>query len=161
VFGAARTYIERAFGPRWGIKMTLTKRKAQWWLAGVWLSGFALLSLVLLYQVSMTNMYEGRSKELWDWFLPATTPTLGLMIATLVGGSQDGGRVEADKGVFLLSLLMSLGYLVVLGVLLALVGLKYSWAPIDNSAPLLATVQGLVTLAIGAFFVRAKGSEPK
>jgi hypothetical protein len=141
--------------------MALTKRTAQWWLAGVWLCGFALLSLVLLFQVSMTSMYEGRIKGLWDWFLPATAPTLGLMIATLVSGSQDSARTDAEKGIFVLALVLSTGYLLILGVLIAVVGLRYSWAPIENSAPLLAAVQGFVTLAIGAFFVRAKSPEPK
>lgn len=137
--------------------MALTLRKARWWLAGIWFLLWIALSVLVLLQVTVSPLYEGRSKEVWDWFLPATTPTLGLMLGTLKASSGDD-NVEADSPLFWLALALSVGYLLILGFLIALVARTYSWAPIRDSAPYLAAVQGFVTLALGAFFVRAKAS---
>ena len=127
----------------------------QWRLAWAWFIGAGLTFLLLLTQTT-SGKYGEQYTKVWSWFLPTVVPTLTLVIGALVYDAKDQpSTATIDKRMFTLSLILSIAYLfLVLGTLLS--------TPFSRATPVewigqshlwLSPVQGLVSSALGAFFV--------
>lgn len=128
-------------------------------LATVWFSGASLLFIVLMLQ-SVLGSFGTSTEEVWNWFLPNVVPILTLIVGVLVsdalGHSEETGSV--DRFIFRLAFYLSSGYLIVLS-------LPIFVAPFSELPPLellkasrlwVVPLQGLVSAALGAFFVNKK-----
>lgn len=128
-------------------------------LATVWFSGAGFLFMVLMLQ-SMLGSYGAGAEEAWNWFLPNVVPTLTLIVGVLVsdalGRSEAGG--EVDRFIFRLAFGLSIGYLLVLS--LPVFAAPFSELPplklLKSSQLWIVPLQGLVSAALGAFFVSKK-----
>lgn len=136
--------------------------RAKNWLAVVWFVGAGLLFAVILLQ-SLFGYYGENTGEAWAWFLPAVVPTLTLIVGVLVSDAlgKSERRANADRFIFRLSLGLSVAYLVT-------VGLTIFIAPFTELTPLklmkasqlwLVPFQGLVSAALGAFFVNRNSAD--
>ncbi|MCI5218089.1 MAG: hypothetical protein D3914_02595 [Candidatus Electrothrix sp. LOE2] len=130
----------------------------------IWFTGsgflFALLLLQTIFGKYGTEISE--IKDPWGLMLPTFIPTLSLIIGVLVSdatGSQDSEETATvDQFFFRLSCFLSIAYLVtvILTILLSPFA-KLSLLELMKLSNLwLAPFQGLVTAALGAFFVSKK-----
>ena len=135
--------------------MPMTRKAAQWWLAGVWTAAFLALFILLAVETLILSLYEGREGEAWGWFTPLMVPTVALIVGTLVGQTRNGsGDARVSPGVFWLAFSLSLAYLGLVGFTVVVAAVKSSLGPLKTSSWYLGVIQGLVTSALGAFFVR-------
>jgi len=136
--------------------VTLTIQVARRRLATVWFSGAGLCFLVLLV-ISLFGRGANQI-ELWDWFLHASVPNLSLIIAVMVYVQQHDGPKDTpvDGFLYALAFWLSVFYLILLLLPLLVFPLTGKSLPelLETSRLWLAAVQGLVTGAMGAFFIR-------
>ena len=127
-------------------------------LAAVWFGG-ASLSFIALYLIT-TFGDSTRVSILWEWYLPAVTPNLSLIVGVMFNDikfkSAKSERVDGFS--YRVALWLSVVYLL---MLLATPLLSpFSDAPLDtylkNSRFALSLIQALATTALGAFYVRQR-----
>lgn len=130
-------------------------------LATLWLVGSAVLFILLIAQ-TVGNHYGEKDNEAWGWLLPNLMPTLLLIGgAVMADAFGTGAKVKSvDDFVYKLSLTLSAVYLfmVILPILLQPL-VFHTYPPIEllkRSNLWLGPLQGLVSAAIGAFFVKAE-----
>lgn len=130
-------------------------RSARQHLALIWFIGAVPLFLFVLV-LSLTAPQQGT--EVWSWFLPTVMPNLSLIVGVWVSESRAGGAEDgsADSFMYRITAGLSVFYLLIIAGLFLLHpyyehGLG-AW--LKASQPWLATLQGLVSLAMGAFYVR-------
>ena len=140
------------------MRVSLPKVKRQ--LAAVWFSGAAILFVVVFVQ-TLFGRYGERAGDAWGWLLPTILPTLSLIIGVVAKDAlaSQKARGTVDAFVARLALVLSAAYLLTVSSTLLL----SPWAELNASlTPLalmelshfwLAPFQGLVTAALGAFFV--------
>lgn len=126
-------------------------------LAVLWFS-FGLALFVLLVLQSISGKFGPKVEEAWAWFLPTLMPTLSLIVGVLVlditSPKQRDKRV--DPFLFRLAFGLSAIYL----VLVAFIPLLQPFTGIPTvdlmkrSNLWLGPLQGVVTAALGAFFVK-------
>jgi hypothetical protein len=128
-------------------------------LAIVWFGG-AGLSFVALYLIT-TFGESTRVSTLWDWYLPAVTPNLSLIVGVMFNDIKyKSVKIEqVDVFIYRVALWLSIVYLL---MLLATPLLSpFSEASLDiylqNSRFALSLIQALATTALGAFYVRQMG----
>lgn len=137
------------------VAMTAARKK----LAVVWFSG-AGLTLIALFLLT-TFGSKGHVAGLWDWFLPAVTPNLSLIVGVMFNALRNKALKEESVDSFLyhLALWLSLFYLLLLFITPFLS--PFSDASFDaylqNSKLPLSVVQALATTALGAFYVEREG----
>lgn len=130
----------------------------------LWFIGFLILLIVLVIQ-SLFGKYGAKVEEAWAWFLPTVTPTLSLIIGVLVldAAAARGTDKEIEPFIFRLAFGLSAVYL-------ALVALTVLFQPFSSLSALdlmrrsnlwLLPLQGLVTAALGAFFVKGERGKSK
>jgi len=135
--------------------MTSCKRK----LATLWFVWWIALFLIFLLQ-SIFGNYGQNWDTAWGWFLPAVIPTLSLIVGVLVmdASGQSVQQREVDRFLFRLTFGLSVVYLLTVSSAIFL-------QPFAELPPLelmqqynvfLGIFQGLVSAALGAFFVRAE-----
>ena len=132
---------------------------SQKYLAGVWLVGTGIPFLIILLQ-SIFGRYGNDASAAWSWLLPYVVPTTSLIIGVLVTDafSKDEKPQTVDRFIFRLALILSAIYL----SLLTLTLLAQPFSPFEAlelmklSTLWLAPLQGLVSAALGAFFVQRK-----
>lgn len=127
-------------------------------LATVWLSGAGLLIILLMLQ-TMRGIYGDKPQEVWAWLLPTFMPTLLLIVGAIVKKArQDSGQeVTVDHFMYALSLYLSIAYFIMLFLTWFLS--NFAVHQVDQlklSNLWLSPTQGLVSLALGAFFVSQK-----
>ena len=125
-------------------------------LALVWFAAAGLLLVLVLLQ-SLLGHYGAHVREAWSWLLPTIMPTLALIIGVLTADLRAGrDDPPVDPFLYRLALGASVFYLLV-------VALTIFVQPLVAQAPTelmsmsnlwLAPLQGLVSAAIGAFFVK-------
>lgn len=123
-------------------------------LAVVWFVGCGLLFLGMI-ALSITGRFGGQLDRAWSWFLPTFFPTLALIITVLVYDAKNPTEATVGRFIFRLSWGLSAFYLLVIAGTLVLHPLS-SMTPIelmDVSGFWIASIQGLVTAALGVFFV--------
>lgn len=131
-------------------------------LAIIWFVGAGVLFAIILLQ-SIFGRYSTKTADAWGWFLPTVMPTLSLMIGVFVTDSLRGPRRERtiDPFVYRLALGLSITYFT---VALSTIALQPFAAVtplelLDMSNLWLGPLQGLVTGAIGVFFVKAEQAD--
>lgn len=134
-------------------------------LAMVWFMGAGILFVVLILQ-TIFGRYGDKAREAWSWLLPSILPTLSLIIGGVVISSRISKGVETgveteetiDQFAFQLSFFLSIAYLITVSLTIFL-------SPFSELPPLelmkqsnlwLAPFQGLVSAALGVFFVSKK-----
>jgi len=129
-------------------------------LAAVWLTG-AGLSFALVFAQTLLGKYGDHAEQAWSWLLPNVMPTASLIIGVYVSEVAGVARkpVAVNPFVYRLALGLSVAYL--LAVLMTLLSVPLSdYGPttlMEKSNLGLGAFQGLVSAALGAFFV----NEPK
>ncbi|MCI5130233.1 MAG: hypothetical protein D3904_01635 [Candidatus Electrothrix sp. EH2] len=138
------------------MRIPITNTKKQ--LTIIWFSGSGFLFVLLLLQ-TIFGKYGSEAKDAWGLILPTFMPTLSLIIGTLVvdaTASKDSEKIATvDRFFFNLSRFLSIAYLstVILTILLSPFSNLSLLELIKLSNLWLAPFQGLVTAALGAFFV--------
>ena len=127
-------------------------------LVFIWFTGSGFLLALLLLQ-TIFGQYGSEAREAWGLMLPTFVPTLFLIIGTLIADATREADtdeiVTIDRFFFRLSEFLSIAYLatVILIILLSPFS-KFSQPELIKLSNLwLAPFQGLVTAALGAFFV--------
>ncbi len=127
-------------------------------LALLWFAGAAVVFLLVVGQ-SIGGKYGSAVADAWSWFLPTVLPSLSIMVSVLVLDVRRSSRDRnVDRFVFRLTSWLSVSYLVlVLSTLLLqpIAGVE----PIElmrRSNLWLGPLQGIVTAALGAFFVKGE-----
>jgi len=134
------------------VAMTTARQR----LAVVWFSGAGLTFIALLMLATFGN--DGRGRVLWDWFLPAVTPNLSLIVGVMFNDlKRKVAKSESvDSFMYRLALWLSLVYLLLLFITPLLS--PFTAAPLEadlqNSKLPLSLVQALATTALGAFYVQ-------
>jgi len=123
----------------------------------VWGVAFIIPLCILAVQTFLGTVYHGKEAEAWNWFTPNIVPTIGLIVATFAAPSPPAGSKQSvSMPFFLITLILSLLYA---GALILIIAL----APLADSPPLetykrssltLGVLQGLVTGALGYFFIK-------
>ncbi len=123
-------------------------------LAIIWFAGTGLVLALLLAQ-TMLGKYGDQVEKAWSWFLPTVAPTLSLILGAIAYQARQGETTATvDRFFFRLSAALSIIYL-----LLVLASLLMQ--PLSDMTPLrlldvsnlwLGPAQGLVGIALGAFF---------
>ncbi len=136
----------------------MSTKAAQRYLAGTWIAGFVLLTIVMFSQGVVFGIYGEYGERMWDWFRAATVPTVTLMLGVVVAEalSGDAPDTKADRLLFWAAMVLSLVYLGSLVVVSALVGFRFSIGPVDASLQYMEIQQGVLLVVLGAFFARRK-----
>jgi len=139
--------------------------QAQRRLALAWLLGSGLaFGLVILQSLSRQPPFPPDKQ--WQWLLPCLLPTLSLILSTVVAEARMvRAAASADLFSFQVSLGLSMFYLaLVLSTPLLAPLLQLTAAErvelLTKSQLWLGPVQGLVGLALGAFFVSRENDAP-
>jgi|SRR5882724_1092359 len=138
--------------------MTITLKRSRVLLAIVWVIGFIVPLLILAAQTYFGTVYHGKEAEAWSWFTPNIVPTIGLIVATFAATAFEtgGGHKKVSMTFFLVTMILSLLYVGIFTLIFLL-------EPLTNSPPLetfkrsslfLGIIQGLVTTALGVFFIK-------
>lgn len=122
----------------------------------IWLTGAGVL-FALVFAQTLLGKYGDHAEDAWAWLMPAIMPTASLIVGVLVSDLAGAARkpVYVSRFVFKLSAGLSVLYLSALLVTLLAMPLS-ELKPMEllTTANLgLAPLQGLVTAALGAFFV--------
>jgi heme/copper-type cytochrome/quinol oxidase subunit 3 len=135
------------------------KKDGQKRLALLWFIFSGILFFIILFQ-SILGKYHGAESEVWSWFLPNILPTLSLITSVLVIGEiryKKSKPKTVDNFVFKLSFFLSTLYLLTIIItVLATATASSSFtslALLKKSQLWLAPFQGLVSAALGAFFI--------
>jgi hypothetical protein len=135
----------------------MSTKRARKILAVVWFAGSGPLFLLLVLQSLLGRFSPSERDEVWSLFLPAVVPTLTLMIGVLVSDALGKSQSHEVVGRFIFSLTLSLSI-----IYLVIIGLPLFLAPFSDEAPIallrasqlwVLPLQGLVSAALGAFFV--------
>ena len=144
------------------MELRMTKCRRQ--LATLWISGAGVLFFVVIFQTIMGH-YGSKAEEAWGWLLPTIMPTLLLIVGVLMAGAvgQMTKEQSVDSFAFRVAYSISAFYLVT-------VALTIFYQPLTTMPPVelmkksnlwLGPLQGLVSAAIGVFFVKGKSEGEK
>jgi hypothetical protein len=139
------------------LSMTAARRR----LSVVWFTGAGLLFLVMIVQ-TVFDHYGSDAEEAWGWLLPGILPTLSLIIGVLVMDAL-GKSVKAaavDGFMFWTAFGLSVFYLLMVALPILLqpfTGLE-PLTTLKQSNLWLGPMQGLVSAALAAFFVKSETS---
>jgi hypothetical protein len=128
-------------------------------LATIWFIGAGFLFFLLLLQ-TMRGVYGDKASEAWSWLLPTFMPTLLLIVGALVNKArlQNAQDVTVDRFMYIISYYLSIAYFmaVTLTFFLSQFSAQSPLTQLKLSNLYLTPIQGLVSLALGAFFVSQK-----
>ncbi len=123
----------------------------------VWFIGGGIWFVLLLFQSLLGRFSPSEQEEVRSLFLPLVIPTLTLMIGTFATDAFERSQSHATvkKSFFRLTLGLSIGYLTLVGLPLLLIPFsdKSPIALLRESQLWLIILHGLVSIALGAFFV--------
>ena len=133
-------------------------RQCQQRLLVLWSAAGAISLLVAFVQTSPGGAYNANATGVWQWLLPAITPTLTLMFGAVVAEARaPEPKATVDEFTYRLTFWASLAYLVLIVALLLIYA--QSKQPIEDltaSGRLVSSVYALVGILLGAFFVSKK-----
>jgi hypothetical protein len=131
------------------LPVTACKQK----LGTLWIACGGILFFVVFLQ-SILGKYDAAAQDAWSWFLPHIMPTMSLIVGSLALGTREAQKVDAF--IYKLAFWLSAFYLCMLALTIFLPPLVADDPlPAMKSANLwLAPLQGLVSAAIGAFFIK-------
>jgi hypothetical protein len=132
-------------------------------LALIWLAGAGVLFAIMFVQ-TLLGKYGQNTEAAWSWLLPTILPTASLVVGVLVTEAVGVARRPVEVNPFVYRLAAGLSIVYLSAVLLTLLAIPFSdYSPIDvmRKANLgLGPFQGLVTAAMGAFFVYKQKVQP-
>jgi hypothetical protein len=134
--------------------MSLTVLTAKKRLALIWFIGAAILFL-FVFGFSLNSTSAG---VVWAWFLPTVIPNLSLIVGVWVADTRTGERSDQPTDPFMYRLTAGLSFFYLL--LIASLFFFHPFSPLGLTALLqasqfwLTAVQGLASLAMGAFYVQ-------
>jgi hypothetical protein len=139
----------------------LPAKQCQQRLAVLWLVGSGASFLLLFVQLA-SDKYGATGGDVTDWLLPSIIPTLTLMIGALVTANlvakkkaeEEKEPAMSDRFLYRLAMGLSAFYLLLLFIVLLMSATTNIKTMIDNVGVMITSVQGLVGLALGAFFVK-------
>jgi hypothetical protein len=135
---------------------------AQSRLAMIWLAGGGVIFLLMLAQ-TVSGKYGGQTTRAWGWFIPIIVPTLSLIVSAIAYSAAtrpaDGQEEQTvQTRAYRITFGLSCFYLIVVLSTLLL-------EPLSGQSPLefitqsnlwIGPLQGLVGIALGAFFTSKK-----
>lgn len=124
-------------------------------LALLWLPASAILFALLIAQ-SLFGKYGDQSGKAWSWFLPTVLPTLSLIVgAVAYSARQEATTDTVEQFAYRLSIGLSVFYLALVAAVPLIQPLTSAqpFEVMESSKLWLAPLQGLLGLALGAFFV--------
>lgn len=128
-------------------------------LATLWFLGAGFLFFLLLLQ-TMRGVYGDKAGEAWSWLLPTFMPTLLLIVGAIVNKArlQNTQDTTVDRFMFIISFYLSIAYFIalILTFTLSQFSAQSPLTQLKLSNLYLTPIQGLVSLALGAFFVSQK-----
>jgi hypothetical protein len=128
-------------------------------LATLWFIGAGFLFFLLLLQ-TLRGVYGDKAGEAWSWLLPTFMPTLLLIVGAIVNKArlQNAQDVTVDRFMYVISFYLSIAYFiaVILTFFLSQFSAQSPLTQLKLSNLYLTPIQGLVSLALGAFFVSQK-----
>jgi hypothetical protein len=132
-------------------------------LALIWFIGGGILFAIVLMQ-TLLERYGSAANQAWGWLLPSVLPTLSLIIGQLVFDAVQGGNRgrTVDRFLFRLTAMLSSVYLLAVLMVILMAPFLRESGPLQlmaESNVWLGPVQGLVSAALGAFFVKAAMEE--
>lgn len=139
----------------------LPAQLCQFRLMLVWLIGGGGI-LVMLFILTLNNVYGPADKTVWNWFAPFVVPTVALMLGVVGANatrdpSEDSERT-VDKAFYRIAMGFSAAYL---AALLFVVAASVSETDVKGLEQLLERTslyitgaQGLVGIILGVFFVK-------
>lgn len=144
-------------------------------LAVVWFVGAAIIFTAVVVQstlgekfVSLSTPPVDHAIDVWKWFLPSVSPTLGLVLGVLVNNEiheqarRDAQRRLVSDFFFLTSICLSLFYLLLVAFVVVAAPYRADVeARLDfltKSHLYLAPVQTLVSTALGVFFISSRSA---
>lgn len=136
--------------------MKTSFEKAKKNLAMPWFIAGALLFVIMFIQ-TIGGKFEDKNIEAWGWFTQNLLPTLSLIITVIVADSStEIADREIEKFYFNLAFGISIFYLfVIFSVLLVQPFAEKGIIPwLQSSTIYLGPFQGLVTAAVGMFFLK-------
>lgn len=124
----------------------------------LWSALTVLAVVVLLVQSTPNGVYYRQAAELWDWLLPIVVPTLSLMVGTIIAQAMaEDSTATASQFAYRLALIASSLYLLlVIGLLLLFAEAPDVVSELKKLSKLIAALQAIVGLSLGAFFVSKK-----
>ena len=138
----------------------MTLRRARVWLGGTWVVLGLLLGVVLFLQTVVFDLYGEQEKVVWDWFTAAVLPNGVLMLGVLASQAKAArSDVTANSVLFSLAMGTSVIYLLAIGIVIGLMGIRFSMHPYESSQLPLQFFQGFNALLIGAFFGAGQSDE--
>jgi hypothetical protein len=134
----------------------MDRKAAQQRLAMMWLVGGLALALLLIIQLA-AGKYGDKSKAVVEWFVPLVLPTVSLTLTAVIATGRSGARAvePADGFAFKLAWLLSLMYLLIVAAVMVFCSTGSASAAVESLSscnPVVAGVQGIVAVALGAFF---------
>jgi hypothetical protein len=128
-------------------------------LARIWFIGGGLVFFIVLVP-SLIGRYGEEVTQAWGWALASVLPTLSLIIGQLVFDAVQGtqGARTIDRFLFRLTVALSSFYLLAVLLVILVEPFANGIDPVQlmhQSNVALGPLQGLVTAAMGAFFVKA------
>ncbi len=142
-------------------------RLARQWIALPWLGLFALVVLGLSWNTFTGGLCNGdtlfcpKAESLWTFFMSATLPTAGLIVSALAADAMSSTRAEqVGKPYFILTLGLSILYLVIVLLIVYAVILGMTETTDIGLAQrvIVAPLQGLVSGALGVFYLSARAA---
>jgi hypothetical protein len=128
-------------------------------LATLWFISAGLIFLIFLLQ-TIGGRHGDNPEEAWGWLLPTLMPTLSLMVGVFVlDALGKGAKIkQVDQFLYRLAFSLSAAYLGVVSITIlagpfAAMG---ATALMTQSNLWLGPFQGLVSAALGAFFMRSE-----
>ncbi|MDD5393743.1 MAG: hypothetical protein PHE17_12055 [Thiothrix sp.] len=136
-------------------KLDFTRCKKN--LVILWLSWAAGIFLLLFVQ----SFGDGEgTRATWEWCVPLLAPNALLMVGVMVADAQKEQQVgqKVDSFIYWLTFWLSTFYLVLVVVSIVYYELVEG-ANLKDSTLWLSSVQGLVNLVLGVFFVKTEGKK--
>lgn len=134
------------------MRMSVAKNR----LAVVWLVG-AGLSFAVVFMQTLLGKYGDHTEEAWAWLLPTVMPTASLIIGVFISEVVGVARKPIIVNSFVYRLAFGLSAIYLAAVLMTLLAIPLSdFGPttlMEKANLGLGPFQGLVTAALGAFFV--------
>lgn len=145
-------------------------------LAVVWFLGAAIVFVIVVGQttigdkfVTLTVPPDDRALDVWKWFLPSVTPTLGLVMGVLANNEvhEEARRSAQARSVspffFSTSLYLSMFYLALVAFVVVVTPYQADVEArlrfLTKSHLFLAPVQALLSVALGVFFISTKNPD--
>lgn len=139
--------------------MTTTFESAKKKLATLWFVSSGIIFLIMLTQ-TISGKFDNHLGDAWGWFIQSLMPTLSLVCTIFAFDTEDvptSVRI-VDPFHFRAAFSVSLFYLIVLLVVILAIGItKTPWVLwLKQSSHYLAVFQGILSVAVGMFFIKKK-----